>query len=195
MVPAIVTGSPESIWNAIIAARSAKPRAEGVTRSRSAAHKIHGIHATDHERFGKLAGRYHRSAGGEHDGAECRARSGDVTPEKEPHAERRKRKRRRDQQVEAGNGRQHPQQHHRRQEQLIERVGKHRLARGRIGIPQRPGSGHERPVDPEVPRPEEHTEVADVEDVRQAEAAGERDARGENGERRPEPLGGSRRRR
>jgi hypothetical protein len=45
-------------------------------------------------------------------------------------------------------------------------------------------------VDPEVPRPEEDTEVADVEDVRQAEAAGERDARGETGERGPEPASG-----
>jgi hypothetical protein len=41
-----------------------------------------------------------------------------------------------------------------------------------------------------MPRPEEHREVADVEDVRGAEAAGERDAGDENSERRPERSSG-----
>jgi hypothetical protein len=41
-------------------------------------------------------------------------------------------------------------------------------------------------MDPEVPRPEERIQVTDVEDPGQAEAADERDACNENGERGPE---------
>ena len=115
-----------------------------------------------------------------------------MTPEKEPRAERRQREWRCDHQVEAGNCGQRAQKQDRRQEQLIQGVGKRRLARRRIGVPQRPGSGHQRAVDPEMPRPEDHREVADVEDARQAQAAGKRDARDQNGERRPERSSGNR---
>src|SRR3989442_629883 len=114
-----------------------------------------------------------------------------MTPEKEPHPKRRKGKRRGDHQVEAGDGRQRAQQQYGRQEQLVQGIGKRRLARRGIGIPQRPGAGHDRTVDPEMPRPEDHREVADVIDFYQAHAARERDARDENGERRPEPSGGT----
>jgi hypothetical protein len=40
--------------HATVAASSPNALAEGASRSRSAAHKIHGIQATDQERFGKL---------------------------------------------------------------------------------------------------------------------------------------------
>jgi hypothetical protein len=42
-------------------------------------------------------------------------------------------------------------------------------------------------MDPEMPGPEERIQVADVESLRQAEAADERDTRYENSERGPEP--------
>jgi hypothetical protein len=45
-------------------------------------------------------------------------------------------------------------------------------------------------MDPEVPRPEERIQVTDVEDLRQAEAADERNAGNENGERGPDPSTG-----
>src|SRR4029450_3549150 len=53
-VPIMVTGSPDNIWQATSTVRSAKLRTDRARRSRSTAQSNQGIHATDHDKFGKL---------------------------------------------------------------------------------------------------------------------------------------------
>src|SRR4029450_10899254 len=168
-VPIMVTGSPDNIWQATSTVSSAKLRTDRARRSRSTAQSNQGIHATDHDKFGKLLVEITAPLPA-NTTAPSVALAGNRYQREAHHG-----------------GKQDAEEKDRRQEKLIERVRKRGLASRGVRIPPWPCAGQKGASDPNVARPEEHRQVADVEDFREAQALREWHTGDQNCQRWPRP--------
>ena len=179
----MVTGSPASAW---------QPNTSPATREAAAVWRGHqSIGRPQHPRQQRDTPRHVREVAGgndragyrEDDRADRGSRPGESGPEQPVGSPGRQRKRQRDPEVERHPlAPRQPQQHHRQQEHLVQRVGHRGLAGADVGIPERPFAAEQTAPEPQVALPEEERQIADVEDAMKREEPGEwnqRDGRGE----------------